>query len=702
MSGILGAIRVGVSETDRLELLYNQRLITLSDRYSTHLNEELQTRLFMLQASRDVLSTELYNLRERDFNLNLDEHRQTDGSYRQIDYASGVFIHPDTLIDQPLQRQIVASRRVWDRLGPVFQEMFAAFYFISEQRLSRVWPSEIAVNHRADHDVTEDIFYTVATEANNPNREPRWTPAYRDSYSNQWLTTLVIPVYVEDEFIGVVGGDVEIAYLLSKLAMLDMDANHIEGFIYDPRNQQLLMNADFSAGADGSQAQAEQLLKNDLTQHMQNISAKARQSSSVERLTLANQHFNVITKPFVTTAWHLGFYYPQSLIESRFRESMTSVYINILVVAVFLFAVLFFSIRYFVIQRISALANATSAINRDNWIVSVPDRGHDEISQLGTSINNMLDHIRHLVRGLDAKIVELDKASYEARQLMSAIENSTSLVVILNKHWQLEYANSQYWQMTGLDEDQGHDGLTLLLLRQDNPENITLESIHNTLTTNGKPILDGEEAIQWQQEYHAQLKNGQKFWLMQTIAPIFGTNGELEYYVCVGQNISDLKEKQDEVEKLAYFDHLTGLANRLQFKTELIRQLSHCERNKSKLALFYLDLDHFKRINDTMGHEAGDILLKEIARRLRLCLRQEDGVARLGGDEFAVLLDNIEGPQYVYVVAQKIIRALNEPIMLNNKETVVGVSIGITIAPDDSGNVDTLMKNADLAMYRAK
>src|SRR5690606_10100504 len=129
---------------------------------------------------------------------------------------------------------------------------------------------------------------------------------------------------------------------------------------------------------------------------------------------------------------------------------------------------------------------------------------------------------------------------------------------------------------------------------------------------------------------------------------------------------------------------------------------SHCERNKSKLALFYLDLDHFKRINDTMGHEAGDILLKEIARRLRLCLRQEDSVARLGGDEFAVLLDNIESPQYVYIVAQKIIRALNEPIALNNKETVVGVSIGITIAPDDSNDVDTLMKNADLAMYRAK
>src|SRR5690606_27584076 len=113
----------------------------------------------------------------------------------------------------------------------------------------------------------------------------------------------------------------------------------------------------------------------------------------------------------------------------------------------------------------------------------------------------------------------------------------------------------------------------------------------------------------------------------------------------------------------------------------------------NKVALFYLDLDHFKRINDTFGHEAGDQLLTEISRRLKKQLRDDDVVARLGGDEFAVLLDQVESPQYAYVVANKIIAALNRPIELQGKEVVVGVSIGITMAPDDSNHIDNLMKN---------
>src|SRR5690606_6879647 len=123
---------------------------------------------------------------------------------------------------------------------------------------------------------------------------------------------------------------------------------------------------------------------------------------------------------------------------------------------------------------------------------------------------------------------------------------------------------------------------------------------------------------------------------------------------------------------------------------------------KSHFALMYLDLDHFKRINDTLGHEAGDALLIEVAARIKQCLREDDIVARLGGDEFAILLHQVGSAQYAYVAANKVIAALNQPLSLSGQEVVVGVSIGITLAPDDSQHVDTLMKNADLAMYQAK
>jgi diguanylate cyclase (GGDEF)-like protein len=163
-----------------------------------------------------------------------------------------------------------------------------------------------------------------------------------------------------------------------------------------------------------------------------------------------------------------------------------------------------------------------------------------------------------------------------------------------------------------------------------------------------------------------------------------------------------LNDNMLDMERLAYYDQLTGLQNRAQFKKQLSAALHACDRDKHHLALLYLDLDHFKRINDTLGHETGDRLLAEIASRLTLCLREDDSVARLGGDEFAVLLQRVDSARVAYVVANKIIAALNTPMQLMGQEVVVGVSIGITMAPDDSRDVDSLMTNADLAMYQAK
>src|SRR5690606_31983451 len=156
------------------------------------------------------------------------------------------------------------------------------------------------------------------------------------------------------------------------------------------------------------------------------------------------------------------------------------------------------------------------------------------------------------------------------------------------------------------------------------------------------------------------------------------------YFIAVGHDSTDLKQTQQKMEQLAYFDHLTGLHNRVLFKDQLRSALHTCLRDKSHFALMYLDLDHFKRINDTLGHEAGDALLIEVAARIKQCLREDDIVARLGGDEFAILLHQVGSAQYAYVAANKVIAALNQPLSLSGQEVVVGVSIGITLAPDDS------------------
>ncbi|UTF60727.1 EAL domain-containing protein [Gilvimarinus sp. DA14] len=701
LSGILGAVRVGYSESRRIQTLYDSRLQALSSRYSRYLEDELSGRLNALKAAAEAFA---YQLNTHDYSAQPRLAPAPDGAYRVLSPHSGAFIHKDFPPSEDTLRLLLASEETWEQTSPVMASLFSAFYFISEQRLSRVWPKTIVENHRADHDVTTEIFYTVATPANNPDRSAEWTPIYFDTYTDRWMTSLVIPIYWQERFIGVMGGDIDVSYLMGKLRALDTDNDLIQAFLFNLEGEVVLhsrqaprLQASVNTRDDSYPILNEnESLPASNSIYLREVIERKVPLGHVESRSIDGERVNIVATRLKDMDWYISFYYPQSLITSSFRSSMMSVYANIAMLGVFLFVVLYFSIRLFVVRRISVLAEATGQVSRDNWQTSLPSMGRDEIGRLSNAINDMLDQIRHLIRGLDDKILLLDKASAESRQLMAAIENSASLVVILNKSWEIVYANSQYWQVAG-PEYQADNPLLL-----SDSASLSPETINSRLREQLQRGQDVEESARWQAEYLARTADGRSFWLMQTVTAILSTQQEPEYYVCVGQDISDLKEKQREVEKLAYYDHLTGLANRILFKKQLHTALNRSLRSGSHIALFYLDLDHFKRINDTFGHEAGDQLLIEVSGRLRSHLREEDCVARLGGDEFAVLLDEVESPQYAYVVATKLIRALNQPLELEGKEVVAGVSIGITMAPDDSDNLDVLMKNADLAMYRAK
>ena len=162
------------------------------------------------------------------------------------------------------------------------------------------------------------------------------------------------------------------------------------------------------------------------------------------------------------------------------------------------------------------------------------------------------------------------------------------------------------------------------------------------------------------------------------------------------------RQAEARLQVLAHYDGLTHLPNRDLFRDRLSQALSRAERHKGLVAVMFLDLDRFKTINDTLGHDAGDILLSEVSARLQRCVREEDTVARLGGDEFTVILGEISKPEDAGIVAAKIVEGLAPPIRLSGQETFVTPSIGVTIYPLDSDNAEDLLKNADTAMYRVK
>jgi diguanylate cyclase (GGDEF)-like protein len=162
------------------------------------------------------------------------------------------------------------------------------------------------------------------------------------------------------------------------------------------------------------------------------------------------------------------------------------------------------------------------------------------------------------------------------------------------------------------------------------------------------------------------------------------------------------KRAEEQILNLAQFDKLTGLVNRNLFQERVAQALLLAKRQKKKVALLYIDLDRFKPINDTFGHEAGDLVLQEVARRLLDSVRESDTVARIGGDEFVVVLQGIQDQQEAAPSAQKILSALQYPFVVKGRELSVGASIGISCFPDDGEDMDSLLKKADAAMYHAK
>lgn len=206
----------------------------------------------------------------------------------------------------------------------------------------------------------------------------------------------------------------------------------------------------------------------------------------------------------------------------------------------------------------------------------------------------------------------------------------------------------------------------------------------------------------WYGDIWDRRKDGSVYPKYLSISVIRNAAGEATHYAGIFYDISERKTVEERLDRLAHYDTLTGLPNRCLLMDRLEQAAEHATREGSKFGLLYLDLDHFKQVNDTLGHSAGDELLRDVAGRLRHCVRAVDTVARLGGDEFVVLVPGVFESADLGGVALKIIDALTPPCVIEGRPVVALASIGISVYPDDGEDVQALMKRADAAMYQVK
>jgi diguanylate cyclase (GGDEF)-like protein/PAS domain S-box-containing protein len=203
-------------------------------------------------------------------------------------------------------------------------------------------------------------------------------------------------------------------------------------------------------------------------------------------------------------------------------------------------------------------------------------------------------------------------------------------------------------------------------------------------------------------EVPRQSKDGKPLALWVTATCVRNGAGRIVNYVRVFTDISLLKESQRKLELLASFDALTGLPNRHLLHDRLVQALQRTSREGGRMGLLFIDLDGFKEVNDTLGHDVGDLLLNGVVARMQECVRTSDSVCRFGGDEFVILLEPMDDAADAVTIGERIVAALSPPFLIEGHRIKTTASIGIALNPEDGTDAITLLKNADVAMYKAK
>lgn len=287
-----------------------------------------------------------------------------------------------------------------------------------------------------------------------------------------------------------------------------------------------------------------------------------------------------------------------------------------------------------------------------------------------------------------------ERKQYEKQMTLAAsiFENTIEGIVITDGDGIIQRVNEAFTTITGFEADEAV-GENPRILKSERHDRTFYEEMWGSLITHGM----------WEGEIWNRRKNGETYPEWLSINAVKNPEGKTIHYVSLFHDMTEIKRSEERIRYQAQYDALTDLPNRQLFNDRLKMAIAHARRDEIPLGILFLDLDDFKDINDSLGHYHGDLLLQQVAQRLTECCREEDTVARLGGDEFLLIAQFIRKDEpAAAILAQRIMDTLKKPFTLGKKQVYINASIGITLYPDDGIDIETLVKNADVAMYRAK
>lgn len=343
-----------------------------------------------------------------------------------------------------------------------------------------------------------------------------------------------------------------------------------------------------------------------------------------------------------------------------------------------------------VVNAVNASVVYDQPYNIEHRIIR-PDGEQRVVHERGDVFRNDAGEAVHMVGSIQ-DITDRKIAEVELKLADNVFNHTDEAIVVTDTDKKILRVNYAFTVISGYNEDEALGKRPNEILKSGEHGDEFYDELWGQLEVKGM----------WQGEIIDRRKNGELYPSWHNMSVVKDEHGKVIQYISIFSDITEKKHAEEHIRNLAQYDQLTELPNRALFNDRLQHALTRANRAKTNVGLMFIDLDRFKTINDTLGHQAGDRLLQIVAKRLSNCVRTQDTVARLGGDEFTIILEDLKHAEDAAIVADKLLTSLSEITKIAGHDIVPGGSVGISVFPDDGENAEVIVKNADIAMYQAK
>ena len=587
---------------------------------------------------------------------------------------SGLFLPPNALLGAEQKKIHLRSKKILDVFGSSIQSLFNNVWLLSRDNSLNIYDAgvpDFVAKMPIDIDYTKTPWITLGDLKTNPGREMRWTPPLYDPIVKTWLVSAVQPIDVNGQWIGMLGHDVYLNKMLPALFqpnqrykneihfLLDDSNNYIEA---GPWQKNLEANPENFKADLSKEPDLAKLLATQLT-----VEPKAL----AHKLSFEGQEYIAIGMTLPGVNWHYFRLVPTSEVLAPMLKLFYALVAMVLASGLLIGLLIDSAVKRNIVQRLQQLADAVRRYGLGDLNARASLAGEDEIAKTSYEFDSMANQLKATLDAIPDLLFEFDldgryhAVHFPLDNIVSTPENE----LIGKTIHQVLSVVSAATVMSALQE------------------------------ANQKGYCHGKQ-------YQRETNNGLT-WFELSVAKKATNENETPRFIVLSRNITERKLAEQEIQQLAFYDTLTALPNRRLLLDRLKHALDSSSRSGNDGALLFLDLDHFKTINDTLGHAVGDLLLKQVAERLAICIRKDDTVARLGGDEYVIVLANLspqslESATQAASISEKILEALNQPYQLAHDTYHSTASIGVALFSDHNLSLDELLKHADIAMYQAK